>query len=323
MPETLPLRIVVHIGLHKTATRFFQNFVFSQLTSAGVLFNPPALMGPLHALYRDPSAEEAKARVMTALATLRAEGQGKCLLISKPDIPGEMYDGYPEHPEYLAMLRELVPEARILYVARHPADWFHSAYRQSLVKGRGGPIETFLNYRDGTFNEKRAVFADGMRNMDARGFPVRSIYDHCTELFGRDRVALICFEHVRSHKDDVLECLRKLIGLSCLPDLEPDRVKNRSYSAQAIERFCSGGPASQTPVFFSDDGPGNLIWTFWLKPLRKLRANFIKHGFDRVIYRDWDLMSRGGMREQLDELYQSDYEQLLAISQALLAEKSA
>ena len=147
MPETSPLRIVVHIGLHKTATRFFQNFVFSQLTSAGVLFNPPALMTPLHALYRDPSAEEAKARVMTALATLRAEGQGKCLLISKPDIPGEMYDGYPEHPEYLAMLRELVPEARILYVARHPADWLHSAYRQSLVKGRGGPIETFLNFR--------------------------------------------------------------------------------------------------------------------------------------------------------------------------------
>ena len=34
-------------------------------------------------------------------------------------------------------------------------------------------------------------------------------------------------------------------------------------------------------------------------------------------------MSRGGMREQLDELYQSDYEQLLDISQALLAEKRA
>ena len=28
------------------------------------------------------------------------------------------------------------------------------------------------------------------------------------------------------------------------------------------------------------------------------------------------------MREQLDELYQSDYEQLLAISRALLAEKA-
>ena len=76
MPETSPLRIVVHIGLHKTATRFFQNFVFSQLTSAGVLFNPPALMTPLHALYRDPSAEEAKARVMTALRRCERKGRG-------------------------------------------------------------------------------------------------------------------------------------------------------------------------------------------------------------------------------------------------------
>ena len=323
MPETPPLRIVVHIGLHKTATRFFQNFVFAQLASSGVIFNPPSLMTPLHALYRDASAEDAKARVMTALARFRAEGRGRCLLISKPDIPGEMYDGYPEHPEHLALLKDLVPEAHILYVARHPADWLHSAYRQSLVKGRGGPIETFLNYRNGEFNEKRAVFADGMRNMDARRLPVLSIYDHCAELFGRDRVVLICFEHIRSHKGDVMECLRKLIGLSRLPDLDPNKLKNRSYSAQAIERLCSGGLASHKLVSFSDNGPNNLYWTFWLKPLRKLRANFIKHGFDRVTYRDWDLMSRGGMRDQLNELYQRDYEQLLAISQILLAEESA
>ena len=323
MSELSPLRIVVHIGLHKTATRFFQNFVFAQLKSASVLFNPPALMTPLHALYRDPSAEGAKEMVLLALAELRHNGQGKCLLISKPDIPGEMYDGYPEHPEYLALLKELMPEAQILYVARYPVDWLHSAYRQSLVKGRGGPIETFLNFRGGSFNEKRAVYANGMRNIDARRFPVRSIYDHCVELFGRDRVVLMCFEHVRGHKERVLECLRELIGLEQLPDLQPDRVKNRSYSAQAIERFCSGGPTSFEPISFSDDGPSNLYWTFWLKPLRKLRANFIKHGFDRVIYRDWDLISRGGMREQLDELYQSEYEQLLAISQTLLTEKSA
>ena len=58
MPETSPLRIVVHIGLHKTATRFFQNFVFAQLASTGVIFNPSSLMTPLHALYRDASAED-------------------------------------------------------------------------------------------------------------------------------------------------------------------------------------------------------------------------------------------------------------------------
>ena len=323
MSDSSPLRIVVHIGLHKTATRFFQNFVFAQLKNVGVLFNPSALMTPLHALYRDPLADDCKAKVMAALAELRRTGRGKCLLISKPDIPGEMYDGYPQHPEYLALLKELMPEAHILYVARHPADWLHSAYRQSLVKGRGGPIETFLNFRNGSFGEKRAVYADGMRNIDARRFPVRSIYSHCVELFGRDRVVLVCFEHVRSHKSEVLDCLRKLVGLEQLPDLQPDKVKNRSYSAHAIERFCSGGPASANPVSLSDEGPSHFYWTYWLKPMRKLRANFIKHGYDRVSYRDWDLMSRGGMREQLKELYHSDYEPLLIISQALLEVDSA
>ena len=180
----------MHIGLHKTATRFFQNFVFAQLNSVDVLFNPPVLMTPLHSLYRNPSAEGGKEKVLAALAELRQDAQGKCLLISKPDIPGEMYDGYQQHPEYLVLLRELMPEAQILYVARYPVDWLHSAYRQSLVKGRGGPIETFLNFKDGKFGEKRAVYANGMRNIDARQFPVRSIYNHCVELFGRDRVVL-------------------------------------------------------------------------------------------------------------------------------------
>ena len=83
MPESSPLRIVVHIGLHKTATRFFQNFVFAQLNSVDVLFNPPILMTPLHSLYRNPSTEGGKEKVLAALAELRQNAQGKCLLISK------------------------------------------------------------------------------------------------------------------------------------------------------------------------------------------------------------------------------------------------
>ena len=318
MPESSPLRIVVHIGLHKTATRFFQNFVFAQLRGPKVFFNPPELMNPLHQLYRDPANDAGRAGVVEALTHFRQMGHGKCLLISKPDIPGEMYDGYPEHPEYLALLKELMPEAHILYVARYPADWLHSAYRQSLVKGAGGPIETFLNFREGVFGEKRAIYADGMRNIDARRFPVRSIYEHCVEFFGEDRVMLMCFEHVRSNKERVLECLRKLIGLDALPHLEPDRVKNRSFSARAIERFCSGGAAPQRPVVFSDVGPGHVYWRYWLKPLRKLRANFIKHGYDNVSYDDWNLMQRGGMRALLDEVYEAEYEQLLRVSETTL-----
>ena len=322
MSESSPLRIVVHIGLHKTATRFFQNFVFSQLRGPNLFFNPLELMNSLHQLYRDPADEVCKAGLIEALAHFRSIGDGKCLLISKPDIPGEMYDGYPEHPEYLALLKELMPEAHILYVARYPADWLHSAYRQSLVKGAGGPIETFLNFREGVFGEKRAIYADGMRNIDARRFPVRSIYDYCVEFFGEDQVMLMCFEHVRSNKERVLECLWKLIGLDEPPYLEPDRVKNRSFSAKAIERFCSGGAAPKRPAVFSDTGPAHVYWRYCLRPLRKLRANFIKHGYDNVSYHDWNLMERGGMRALLDEIYEAEYEQLLRISQATLEANS-
>ena len=66
---------------------------------------------------------------------------------------------------------------------------------------------------------------------------------------------------------------------------QPDRVKNRSYSAQAIERFARR--RSESAVSFSDDGKQSVLDAL-AEAFRKLRANFIKHGFDRVIYRDWD-----------------------------------
>lgn len=316
--STDSLRIVVHIGLHKTATRFFQNFVFAQLPGSHVLYNPPEIMALLHDLYRSPGDSTKAEQVALALERYRHTYPGRCLLISKPDIPGEMYDAYPQFGENLNLLHRLMPEAKILYVCRHPADWLHSAYRQSLVKGASGPIETFLNFRDGVFHAKRAIFANGMRNLPALAFPVAEIDQVAARLFGRERVLTLCFEHVRENKDSVLELLKNFLGLPELPPLEPDRVKNRSFSSRAIQRFCAGDRVDEDLVF-SDKGPNPFIWKWWVKPRRRLRANVIKHVYDKWQYDDWDLLQRRGMRQKLEEHYDPSYAPLLNESAQHLA----
>ena len=308
-----PLRIVVHIGLHKTATRFFQNFVFAQLSGVGVMYNPPEVMALLHAIYKSPGDPSKIEQLEHLLSRYRADFPGQCLLISKPDIPGEMYDAYPEFEDNLQLLYRLMPEAQLLYVCRHPADWLHSAYRQSLVKGAAGPIETFQNFRNGSFGAKQSVFANGMRNLPALAFPVSEIDQAGAAIFGREQVTTLCFEHVRENKERVLELLRELLGLAALPELEPDRVKNRSFSARAIQRFCQGDRIDHTPQQ-SDAGPGPRLWKWWLKPRRKLRANFIKHVYDKRRYDDWDLLERHDMREQLMAHYDPQYQPLITAS---------
>ena len=307
---------IIHIGLHKTATRFFQHQVFAPLAEQGILFNPPELMPAVHALYREPGNAELFKTAQQALTALREKYPNRTLLISKPDIPGDMYETYREHPENLALLHRLFPEAHLLYVPRHPVDWLLSAYRQSLVKGAGGPIETFLNFRQGAFQPKPAAFVNGMRNVDALSFPVASIYEEAVKHYGEEQVSVMCFEHVRTNKDRVFEHLCKLLGIEEIAVAEPEKIKNRSFSGLAIKLFCNGNGSSD--IKNTADSIPRFVQRWIHRPRRKLRANLIKHGWDSLIYKDWDLLARNDMRNLLTQHYDAEYNRILTVSKKLM-----
>ena len=310
-------KIIIHIGLQKTATRFIQKSVFAPTTEQGVLFNPIEIMPALHALFRDTGNVALKIAAESAIARYLEAHPTETILISKPDIPGDMYDGYSAYRENLTLLQSLFPQAHIIYFARHPADWLHSAYRQSLVKGYGGPIERFLNFESGRFLPKSHAYVDGMRNVSALNVPIYEIYEQCITLFGRQGVSLICYEDMKASKAAVFDLLRRVIGLDRLDIAEPEKLKNRSFSALAIMYFCSGGERHSAPRF-TDTPHSHFVQKYVQKPLRKIRAALIKHGFDDVIYRDWDLLARNGLRDKLKAHYSADYETLREVSRQVL-----
>lgn len=303
-------RIVLHIGLHKTATRFLQRALFRNLDPSAFHVNPPALMAALRRAIREPGDDTRRVLAAAAEAALAEAGE-RTLLVSDPGISGDLFNNHDDYADNLALVHSVFPRATVLYFVRRQSDWLHSAYRQMLVKGRSAPIEVFLNFRDGAFRPRLARRVNGVRTLDARALKLLEIYRAWCDAYGPERVYLFRQEDLRGNPEAVYARLAEALGLQRLPEL-PARVSgNRAFSALAIRIFFPG--TARRPDFdrarLDATPPGGPLWTLG-RPLRKLRTLIIRHGFDRVIYRDWDLLAAHGMREQLDAHYADENRRL-------------
>lgn len=309
--------IVLHIGLHKTATRFLQRAVFRSLDADHFLVNPECLDRPLRRALRSPTPEHRES-ARAAAARARDEAAGRTLVISDPTISGDMYSSHADYLQNLDLVHELFPEARVVYVVRRQSDWLQSAYRQALVKGPGMPIERFLNYYDGQFLPRVARRVHGVRNVEALTLRFLDIYRDYADRFGPERVYLFRQEDLRASRDRVYARLAEALGLDELPEL-PRRVSgNRSFSALAIRLFFAGtGTAPERPGPEAAEPP--VPRSRRRRPLRRLRTTLIRHVFDKILYKDWDLLAAHGMREQLDRHYREQFEALTRVAEEVLA----
>ena len=316
-----PPRVLLHIGLHKTGTRFLQREVFGQLDPAAYNVNPEPLWPALRQAVRHPDDSERLERARAAVADWRASGDERTLVISEPHISGDMYGSHHDYADNLALMQELFPEARVLFFVRDQADWLQSAYRQHLAKGKPVPIEVFLNFYDGEFRPRVAREVYGARNVEALTLRFLAIYRAYAEAFGDEAVYLLRQEDLRARPDAVKALIADALGLTALPEPPKERGHNRSYSALAIHLF-HPGVLRRFPPPGPEDAGGRRI-PQWLNdllgPLRRLRRGLIQHGFDRVIYRDWDLLARHGMRERIQAHYAAENAELERIARRQLA----
>ncbi len=313
--------VLLHIGLHKTGTRFLQREVFAQLDPERYRYNPEPLASALRQAVRYPGDAACAARLREAVAAWRGSGDGRTLVLSEPHISGDMYSSHCDYAENLALVRELFPEARVLFFVRKQADWLQSAYRQHLAKGKPVPIEVFLNFYDGAFRPRVARQVYGARNVEALTLRFLAIYRAYAEAFGEAAVYLLRQEDLRARPEAVKALVAHALGQRALPEPPRRRGHNRSYSALAIHlfhptvlrRYPPPGPAAargrRIPQRLNDA----------LGPLRRLRRALIQHAFDRVLYYDWDLLARHGMREQIEAHYAAENAELERIAHRQLA----
>lgn len=318
-------RVLLHIGLHKTGTRFLQREVFGQLDPARFNYNPKPLWPTLRQAVRHPGDDRLAADARAAVDRWRASGDERTLVISEPHISGDMYGSHHDHADNLALVHQLFPEASILFFVRNQADWLQSAYRQHLAKGKPVPIEVFLNHYAGSFRPRVAREVFGARNIEALSLRFLDIYRAYAETYGAGRVYLARQEDLRSRPDDVRALLAGALGLPALPERPAQRGHNRSYSALAIHLF-HPSVLRRYPPPGPDDAGGRGIpqrLNDALGVLRRLRRGFIQHAFDRLIYRDWDLLARHDMRARIDAHYAEENAQLERIAHRMLEDGPA
>lgn len=312
-------QVVIHIGLHKTGTRFLQRMVFRQLDPARFNVNPDTLLLPVRAAVRAPENAALAQAAQDAVAAWRASDDHRMLVLSEPHVSGDMYSSHQGYRQNLALIRELFPEARIVFFVRRQSDWLQSAYRQHLVRGRAVPIEVFLNFYDGEFRPRLHRWVYGSRNVEALTLRFLDIYRAYAEAYGEERVFLFRQEDLRKRADTVKQRLAEVLGLPELPEVPRERSQNRSYSALAIYLFHPGVRRPRPTPGPDDIGPPPKRRFSWLRrKARRIRRTLIQYGFDPLIYVDWDLLAKGGMRERIEAHYAKEDEEIKAIAERCL-----
>lgn len=307
--------VILHIGLHKTATRFLQRAIFGRLDGYEFLVNPEPLFGSLKRALRHPQPKNREAAVKAVNQAL-AEAGDRTLVISDPTISGDMYSQHGDWRENMQFVHELFPAATVIYFVRRQSDWLQSAYRQSLVKGAGVPIEFFLNFRDGQFHQRTARKVGRARTVNALDLRFLEIYRGYAETFGPERVYLFRQEDLRRRPDAVNARLAEALGTAALPE-QPKRISgNRAFSALAIRLFFPGVHRWPRPDWSDEfDAP---VFRRMERRMRKIRTAMIRHVFDKVVYKDWSLLARNGMQEQLDAHYAEENEALAEVADQIL-----
>ena len=92
------MEIILHIGLHKTATKFYQHNVFPFLDKEKYLYNPPKLTQYLMDYIKADKDE--KDMVFKAFKKEKevSISEGKKVIISREIMSGDLFSAYEKHP---------------------------------------------------------------------------------------------------------------------------------------------------------------------------------------------------------------------------------
>ncbi len=311
-------KVILHIGLHKTGTRYLQRDVFRLLDAERFVFNPRALTLAVRAAVRNPGDRSYAEAARDAVDAWRRSADSRTLIISEPHISGDMYNQHEDCGCNARLMRELFPEAQIIYFVRRQSDWLQSAYRQQLVKGGSIPMEVFLNHYNERFMSRPDRWTHGGRSVEALSQRFLEIYHAFATQYGAEYVHLFRQEDLRRQSADVKTALAAVLGVATLPEPPRERLQNRSYSALAIHLFHPRTLRRFAAPTAADCGRPARPFHKALRPLTRLRRVFIQHVFDRLIYRDRDLLQAHDMRGRIDAHYVVENAELARIAERVL-----
>lgn len=225
-------RPVVHIGYHKTATTWFQKFVWPLATSHEFIPRKTTQQ----AFLANPGMHF---DAVLARSILDLDGRAIPVLLSEENLVGYLHNGGLHGligPEMARRIRAVLPDAQILICIRNQYDMLRATYAQYVSGGGTFGMKRYFhthNYVHGALTRpyKNPTFEFEHFEYDR----LVSLYD---SLFGKENVHVFPYEWI-SHKDRISNLLRDDLSIDLKRSIdEIERTANRSLGpvAQSVLR---------------------------------------------------------------------------------------
>jgi len=126
------MKVIIHIGLHRTGTTFLQKDVFEKIPNINYVFDDS-----LHRIKLTPGTN----------------------LISNEGLSLSMPHSLPNRIQILDLLKILFPEAKIIIGFREKEKWLRSCYYRYVISGGKLSFEKYLeNYKSNVINYEQYMF---------------------------------------------------------------------------------------------------------------------------------------------------------------------
>jgi hypothetical protein len=204
----------IHVGYHKTASTWLQRCVFPYLS--GVRYGEPLL----NDFVTNLATADGRTFFADGFRSVLKQIEGLSsapLLLSNEGISGSLWDGSETGLRNAARLHRVMPGARIVVVVRRQDEMLRSVHAQYVNEGGTRPLREFL---------ERGV--EGCR-FSLHHLEYDRLVGRYVELFGRDRVWVVAYEHLLARRDRFLDGLCEFMGAELTADVSRARL-NHSLS---------------------------------------------------------------------------------------------
>jgi hypothetical protein len=221
------MEFFLHIGLHKTATKFFQHKIFKHIEPEKLCYNPPRLTQLIADLMKSDQEDIQLVQdsIKNEIIKLKSENIKK-VLISREIMSGNLFDFYKDFDITCSRLAICFSErVKVICFLRFQMDWIKSCYRETLHEHHYQTINQFLGLKKGNLKFVKANYTN-LSWLNIVESLIKNFNNKCHFFY---------YEDFKEHQPKVLEQLKSIIGIDELyVNDNKNETPNRGYSSFSI-----------------------------------------------------------------------------------------
>jgi hypothetical protein len=244
--------ILVHIGYHRTATKWLRGVVFENPSTGFSLVGKDLADQAVKRLFIERPLDFDAVGLRGAFDPLlaNAEAAGLIPVLSTPSLSGHPFSGGRDSKEIADRLKQVFPEARVLIVIREQRSMIVSTYKQYVKAGGACTLSRFL---DPPPKWRIPAF-------DFGHFEYDRLIRYYRSLYGREAVLALPYEQFVEDRRAFVQSIAELAGHSVPQDVlqrisVSPRNKARSALATSVSRplnhLCPATDVNPSPVLES------------------------------------------------------------------------